>query len=504
MRPWRLPLMVFVAASLSLVLTSCQSVRLMRRPEFEGRPGTAHDLDAALREVVAVRGLTGDPSAGRDLPGIDDPVAQLGRKLFFTKALGGDMDTACVTCHHPLLGGGDGLPLSIGVGAHEPDLLGPGRTHASGKSNVPRNAPTTFNSGLWDQVLFLDGRVESLGKTPGRNGADGLGIRTPDSTFGAPDPQAGDNLVMAQSRFPLTSAAEMRGATFEAQQPNAVVRAHLCERLGDFGAGHGELAHTAWLTEFQAAFDSDAEAEALITDANMSAAIAAYERSQLFVDTPWRAYVAGDEDAITDSAKRGALLFFRPEAQGGANCASCHSGDFFTDEQFHTLAVPQIGPGKGDGAFKDGDFGRFRESGRPEDLFAFRTPTLLNVEVTGPYGHSGAYATLEDIVRHHLGPAAAIASYDVAPLSPGVDVTHWEDNTQAALSKLIDDRRLGRKTIPDIALRDDQVADVVSFLRALTDPCVTDPACLAAWVPGGDEGGPDGLGLQAVIPSRRQ
>ena len=87
----------------------------------------------------------------------------------------------------------------------DPDLIGPGRVHPSGEPTVPRNSPTTFNVALWDKVLFWDGRVESLGKTPGANGNDGLGIRTPDSRYGIADPQAGEDLVIAQSRFPVTS-----------------------------------------------------------------------------------------------------------------------------------------------------------------------------------------------------------------------------------------------------------------------------------------------------------
>ena len=116
--------------------------------------------DAELLQLVAGAGLTGDPTTGRTLPAIDEPKAQLGKKLFFTKGLGGDDDSACVTCHHPMLGGGDDLSLPIGVGAVTPDLLGPGRAHDvnavggefDGGPTVPRNAPTTFNIALWDQA----------------------------------------------------------------------------------------------------------------------------------------------------------------------------------------------------------------------------------------------------------------------------------------------------------------------------------------------------------------
>ena len=124
------------------------------------------DLDVRLADIISSHGLTGDPSRGRVLPDISEPLPQLGMQLFFTKALSGNQDTACVSCHHPWLGGGDGLPMSIGIDADQPDLLGPGRTHPEGP-RVPRNAPTTFNAGLWDQVMFFDGRIESLGKTVG-------------------------------------------------------------------------------------------------------------------------------------------------------------------------------------------------------------------------------------------------------------------------------------------------------------------------------------------------
>ncbi|HJP36572.1 MAG TPA: cytochrome c peroxidase, partial [Gammaproteobacteria bacterium] len=67
-------------------------------------PSTA-PLDIELFQLITALGLTGDPAAGRDLPSIDDPIPQLGMKLFFSKSLGGGFDTACVSCHHPLLGG---------------------------------------------------------------------------------------------------------------------------------------------------------------------------------------------------------------------------------------------------------------------------------------------------------------------------------------------------------------------------------------------------------------
>ena len=90
-------------------------------------PPVNNALDDQLRTLIAAEGLTGDPSTGRDLPSINDPIAQLGMKLFFSKSLGGEFDSACVSCHHPVLGGADNMSLSHGVGAIDPDMLGIGR-----------------------------------------------------------------------------------------------------------------------------------------------------------------------------------------------------------------------------------------------------------------------------------------------------------------------------------------------------------------------------------------
>ena len=182
------------------------------------------ELDGELRVAIAALGLTGDPASEIDVPAVDDPVAVLGRRLFFSKSLGGDRDSACVTCHHPALGGGDAIALSIGVGADNAELLGPGRTHPDGDFTVPRNAPTTFNLAIWERGLFWDSRVETL---------DEVGIRTPDSDYGTPDPNAGDSLSAAQARFPVTSAEEMRGLEFVAGGSNDEVRAALEARLAD-------------------------------------------------------------------------------------------------------------------------------------------------------------------------------------------------------------------------------------------------------------------------------
>lgn len=447
-------------------------------------------LDGKVRQAIRSNGLQGDPAHGREIPSIHSAKAQLGMRLFFNKALGGMKDTACVSCHHPLLGGSDDLSLPIGTGAAVPDLLGPGRTRPDGIIGVPRNSPTTFNTALWDSVLFWDGRIERTG----------AGIRTPSTALGIADPNAGDNLVSAQAKFPVTSAEEMRG-TFASMGDNPYVWDHLRGRVGNFAEGTGELAQSSyWVTQFQQVYGTPtSRPEEVVTTHNLFDAIGNYERSQVFVNNPWQRYVQGDARAINDSAKRGALLFYRPYNQGGANCVACHAGDRFTDEKFYALAAPQLGRGGRGGADNSHDYGRGNETKLPEDRFNFRTPSLLNVEGTAPYTHAGAYLKLEDVVRHHLDPAQAVARYDVSKvvaLNPGIDTHNTVANTQEALQKLQGDIASNRTPLRPTKLRDQEVDDLVAFLRTLTDPCIKSATCLADWMPPLAED-PNGLQLDA-------
>ena len=477
---------------MTLVFSGCGSDANSPTPYVEPPPPPESEASKA-RTAISGLGLTGDPSTDKDLPSIDDPLSQLGMKLFFTKALAGDTDAACVTCHHPALGGGDDLALPIGVDAEIVDLLGPGRFHSisgehfDGGPTVPRNAPTTFNIGLWENVLFHDGRIEVL--------AEGAGIRTPDSAFGVADPEAGTTLAATQARFPVTSPEEMKNFGAFDGLTNTEVRENLEQRVGGYGEPLGDtLAVNNWLEEFQAGFDSpEGTAEELITYSNIVEAIGSYENSQVFVDSPWKAFVEGDDDAISEDAQRGAQLFFNSIEDGGANCASCHTGDFFSDEGFHNIAMPQVGRGKGDGEDGSDDFGRFRETGEDADMYAFRTPSLLNVSATGPWGHAGAYSSLENVVKHHSNPQMALDNFDFSQLAPNVQAVNMVANTQSAIDVLVANREAGLFSIQDVELTDEQVGYLVAFLEALTDPCVEDRACLSKWIPDASDTNPDTL-----------
>lgn len=465
-------------------------------------------LDDNVRSMISAQGLIGDPTTGRDLPSINDPLAQLGKLLFFSKSLSGDFDTACASCHHPALGGGDGLALSVGTGAVDPDVVGPGRTRPDGLPNVGRHSQSIFNVGLYDDGMFWDLRVESLSKDDGMNGTNS-GIRTPDSAFGAADTSlpANTSLVAAQARFPVTVPEEMLGS-FLAGADGDAIRTRLAERIGDYGAGAGEIPNNNWLAEFQTAFASSLPADQLITFDNIALALGEYQRSLIFVDTPWKDYVEGNNGAISEEAKRGALLFFG-NTEPNLSCGQCHGGDFFTDESMTVAGFPQLGPGKGDGPNGDHDFGREQQTGDINDRFAFRTPTLLNLEATGPYSHSGAYSLIDALQHYFLpddtfdsnfagGSVCSVPQFATHPdcdtLYPGLVANSGTAFTQVEILR----NSNPDMTFPDLAFSPPSDAPpLFAFIESLNDPCTTDRACLAPWIPDPSED-PDGNQLNAI------
>lgn len=463
-----------------------------------GGGGAPAPEPADLRAIAAQAGMRGTPLDNVSAESIDSPKAQLGKSLFFSKRLSLTGTVACVSCHHPLLGGADALSLPVGVGAEDPDILGPGRRynpHLAADSqlgpgpNVPRNSPTTFNIALYNRTLFHDGRIFVVDPTEQSNGM-GQAIRTPDSLGNLPDPEAGKNLTMAQAKFPLTSPHEMRGIYELAGATAETVRETVTTRLVSSDS------NGAWLRAFNKAFGSGSPAT-VMTEKNIAEALSAYQRSQLFVSNPWFDFLKGNNSAISEQARKGARLFIDPPSKGGFGCAGCHTGDHFTDEKFHNIATPQIGIGK---SSSGADFGRYDVTRDEKDRFAFRTPSLLNVAKTAPYGHAGAYKTLKEIVRHHLDPQASITSFSQNTLPQltelGVSYSNSSSLTHQALNALNQAKASGVSLLPSVSATEEDVDALVTFLEALTDPCTESPNCMARWLPD-EETSPDSSLLQA-------
>jgi cytochrome c peroxidase len=118
---------------------------------------------------------------------------------------------------------------------------------------------------------------------------------------------------------------------------------------------------------------------------SMARAIAAFERTLEPGPDAFDRWLAGDENALSESAKRGFVLF-----NTKATCFVCHSGWRFTDDKFHDIGTSTT------------DRGRGRELKDDELMqFAFKTPTLRSVALRPPYMHNASSLTLYDTVKHY-------------------------------------------------------------------------------------------------------
>ena len=458
-----------------------------------GAPASA--LNQQLRPLIQRHGLTGNPAAGRNIPTMNDPKAQLGMKLNFTKTMSLPGDTACIPCHHPLLGGGDGVQIAIGTGAVDTNIFGYNRildpakyapySKIGGGPSQSVNSPTHYNSALQDRFMAWHGIIEAANPTAGYNGSVG-GLYDPDSAYAADgstrlvDPFAGADVPATQSRFPVQNPVEM--ANFDPRWDNLDSfgkRKLLFERFS--GTGNSGAIGTNYLTaEQRAAWQQAFNSAGLeITDANIYNMISYYEQTLLFIENPWKAYVQGNNGAISDSAKQGALLFFNSYEQGGANCAECHSGDFFADNDLHVMAVPQIGLG----TQANGDsYGREEITHLRGDRYKWRTMSLLNIAKTGPWGHDGAFITLRGMVQHMVDPSTPYDFSNVRQTNMQ-NTQHTIENHNKALTQLDANRANGVSPHKVAALTDVQIDQIVAFLETLTDPRLNNYAYMSQFIP---------------------
>jgi cytochrome c peroxidase len=183
-----------------------------------------------------------------------------------------------------------------------------------------RNSPTVINSAYYSEY-FWDGRASSLEE---------------------------------QAQGPITSEVEMNQDLDELVDELKVV--------------------PEYVKDFEVAFSEDINAN------NILKAIATFERTILVKDTAFDKYLAGDNSAITEEAKKGMVLF-----TGKASCIVCHTTPTLSDGKYYNLGI-------------EDDEGRSAVTNNDADKGAFRTPTLRGVTHTGPYMHNGSLATLKDVV----------------------------------------------------------------------------------------------------------
>lgn len=184
-------------------------------------------------------------------------------------------------------------------------------------------------------------------------------------------------------------------------------------------------------------------------------AIATFERTMISGNSAYDQHVyQGKQNAISDSAKRGLDLFFSERLEcdhchGGVNFSSAttHAGETFDKKpQFENNGLYNIG---GDGSYPLGNQGLITFTGIPSDMGKFKPPSLRNVAVSAPYMHDGSIATLEEVVAHYARGGRKVAS------GPNAG-----DGSQNPFKSSL---------ISGFSLTDQETADLIEFLRSLTD-----------------------------------
>ena len=248
---------------------------------------------------------------------------------------------------------------------HEPDkgFTDRRRTSAGIKQQVGhRNAPTILNA-LYNDTQFWDGRA---------------------------------HLLEDQAKLPIVNPIEMG-------QPNLDAAVAAVEKIPEYRA------------TFEKVFGRAPNGE------DLARALAAYERTQVAFDSPFDRFLAGDEKALGESARRGWALF-----NGRGRCMTCHgingTQPTFSDNKFHNIGVSAHAQNfvalaqKGIALVNSGDphavdraaletdmseLGRFLVTKNVSDVGAFKTSTLRNVLVTAPYFHDGSQDTVWDVIDHY-------------------------------------------------------------------------------------------------------
>lgn len=340
----------------------------------------------------------------------------LGRLLFFDPILAGEMDVSCGTCHHPSFAFADSRQFGAGVSGSG---LGPTRIMSTSAMTgdpvhlEPRNTPTVFNAAFNGDstgapshlgLMFWDGR---------RNGIEAL------------------------ASLPIASRVEMRGDAYPGTDLEAedVALDSVLHRLREI---------PEYVTRFQMAFPVEAVSidpmtpEMIIDSSTYARAIASYVRELVTRNSAYDRYVNGDDDALSAQQKHGLELFFTK-----AKCSSCHSGPMFSDFSFIVQGVPQEGTGKE--TLPGDDLGRAEETQLPTDMYAFKTPSLRNVELTAPYMHDGVFESLEEVLRFY---------------NDGAHPRHTQ----------VTDGMLAPILVDSLHLTIEEIEAIIAFMRSLTDP----------------------------------
>lgn len=286
---------------------------------------------------------------------------------------------------------------------------------------IPKDNPLTKGKIDLGKLLFFDKRLSKNNTIacgschmPSIGFTDGQPVSTGIHRFqGGRSAPASINRLFSTSQF-----WDGRAATLEEQSIGPFV-----SPVEHGFANHAELVEKLnSINGYQILFQNVFQGP--ITKERVGQALASFQRTILSGNSPYDRYDYGGEDgAVSPAAKRGLKLFLKK-----ARCTRCHSGFNFTDEKFHNLGI--------DWDTEHIDLGRYAVTKNPEEIGAFKTPTLREVSRTAPYMHNGRFATLRQVVDF----------YDAG----GIKNPH-QDNT-----------------IISLHLTEQEKEDLVEFLQALS------------------------------------
>jgi cytochrome c peroxidase len=283
-------------------------------------------------------------------------------------------------------------------------------------------------------LAFTDGKAQSTGVT---------GDSTPRSAMSLANIAYASRLTWAN---PLVEHLEDQARVpMFGEEPVEMGLAGLEEKL------IAKLAADAdYVVGFKAAFRKEGGE---ISVNNIVRAIACYERTLISGDSPYDHYVNGDTTALNTSAQRGMTLFFSERLE----CFHCHAGFTMTDAvdhegvrisevAFHNTGLYNI---DGKGGYPAPNTGVHAITDDLADMGRFKAPTLRNIEVTAPYMHDGSIETLEEVIAHYSAGGRRI-----------VDGPHAGDGAENPLKS---------EFVPGFLLTSEEEADLIEFLRSLTD-----------------------------------
>ncbi len=202
------------------------------------------------------------------------------------------------------------------------------------------------------------------------------------------------------------------------------------------------------ISGYRAMFESVFGREVNIED--LARAIASFERTIVSWNSRWDQFIAGDIFVLTKSEMRGFIVF-----QGKGRCTQCHSGWNLTDEKYHNIGIGWDLP--------EPDAGRFEVTNNENSRGAFRTPTLRDVALTGPYMHDGRLDTLEQVVEYY---SSGVIS------NPYLDVEMRRSNLSLEETLELygqENRSVRKKEFPvqKLDFTEQETTDLVAFMKAL-------------------------------------